>query len=121
MNFVILEKTSSVGGTWCENKYPGVACDVPSHLYSYSFFPNPWWTRKYSAGDEIQKYLENVVEYFNLYPNIKFNKEVAHCKWDDVTKLWTVTTKDGEKFVGNFVLSGAGALHIPNVPNFNGE
>ena len=96
------------------------ACDIASHLYSFSFFPNPFWSRAYSKQVEIRTYLEGVASYFKVYPNIKFSTKVTNVEWDDQTKTYTVSTYAGEKFVGNFIINGAGALHYPKIPKFNG-
>ncbi len=72
-NFVIYEKSDRVGGTWRENTYPGLACDVPAHLYTYSFEPNPEWSRYFAPGEEIQAYFERVAENYNVTEKIRFN------------------------------------------------
>lgn len=76
-NYVIYEKANRLGGTWRENSYPGIACDVPSHLYSYSFEPNPDWTHQYSPGAEIQAYFEGVAEKYGIDKEIRFGDEAG--------------------------------------------
>ena len=80
--FTILEKSPRLGGTWWENTYPGCGCDVPSHLYSFSFFPNPDWSRVFSGQEEILDYLKKMAEKFNLVEHIQFGHRVTKCDWD---------------------------------------
>ncbi|WDI30366.1 NAD(P)/FAD-dependent oxidoreductase [Hyphococcus flavus] len=117
-NFTIYEKADEVGGTWRENRYPGVACDVPSHLYSFSFDPNPKWTRRFSSGPEILDYMKTCAEKFDLYRSIAFGKEVSAIKHDGAE--WTISFKDGSTAGADFVVSGLGGLHKPNIPDFKG-
>ena len=117
-DFVILEKAESVGGTWRENRYPGIACDVPSHLYSFSFELNPNWSHSYSSGREIWDYCERCVEKYGLGPHIRFGTEVSDVVFDAVR--WTVTTKDGGRVTANLVVSGLGGLHSPKHADIEG-
>src|SRR5688572_25648505 len=82
-DFVLLEKAHEVGGTWRDNTYPGAACDVPSHLYSFSFDPNPGWSRSFSPQPEIQAYLIQSTDRFGLRPHIRFNHHVLDARWDE--------------------------------------
>src|SRR5436309_8840435 len=82
-DITILERADRIGGTWRANTYPGLACDVPSHLYSYSFAPNPGWSRRYSPGPEIQRYLEDTARRFDVERHIRFGAEVQRAEWDD--------------------------------------
>src|SRR5882724_1640014 len=82
-DFVILEKAESVGGTWRENTYPGAACDVPSHLYSYSFEPNPKWSRAYGGQAEILAYLGHVADKYGLVPHLRFGRHVSEARFDE--------------------------------------
>src|SRR5260370_36373728 len=93
-DFVILEKAESVGGTWRENTYPGAACDIPSHLYSFSFEPNPTWTRPYSPQKEIWDYLRNVADKYNVRRRTRFNAAVTSATWDDATGTGTDAAND---------------------------
>jgi len=120
IKYTILEKSSNLGGTWYDNKYPGVACDVPSHLYSFSFFMNPNWSRAYSKGKEIHEYLKNAASRFGVYPHVQYNKKVESVVWNESSATWTVTTTDEQQYKANFIVSGAGGLHVPNVPKFKG-
>src|SRR5262245_35166152 len=88
-DFVILEQTDAVGGTWNLNRYPGAECDIRSHLYSYSFELNPEWSRPYSGQAEILEYMERCVEKYGIMPHVRLNSGVAGAVWDDVGKTWT--------------------------------
>src|SRR3954447_26520929 len=94
-DFVVLEKAEDVGGTWRENTYPGVQCDVPSHLYSFSFAPNPNWTRTFPLGKEIWAYLRDCAERFGVMPHIRFGHAVQGAEWDEDEQRWTVETSAG--------------------------
>lgn len=118
VKYTILEKSSRLGGTWWENTYPGCGCDVPSHLYSFSFFLNPSWTRTYSKQGEILEYLRDAARRFSVFPHIKFDEHVSQCTWNNNTNLWKVTTKEGKEIFGNILISGSGTLHVPNTPKF---
>ena len=89
-SFVILEKAGDVGGTWRDNTYPGAACDVPSHLYCFSFEPKPDWSRAFSPQQEIHAYLEHCVEKYDLAPHIRFHQEVTGAEFDEASGTWTV-------------------------------
>src|ERR1043166_7803179 len=98
-DFVVLEKADRVGGTWRENTYPGAACDVPSHLYSFSFAPKPDWGYVFSPQPEILDYLKDVTDRQRLRPNIVFNAKVSRAHWDDAEYRWHVFTDSGEEYV----------------------
>src|SRR3982751_3099813 len=98
-DFVIVEKADRVGGTWRENTYPGAACDVPSHLYSYSFEPNPRWSRAYGGQAEILAYLEHVADKYGLRPHLRFNQQVSAARFDEPTGTWRITTASGDVLV----------------------
>jgi cation diffusion facilitator CzcD-associated flavoprotein CzcO len=121
VDFVILEKADDVGGTWRDNTYPGCACDIPSHLYSYSFEPKPDWKNPFSFQPEIWDYLKGVTEKYGLRRYIKFNSLVDRAYWDDDEYRWHVFTADGLEYVAQFLVSGAGALHIPSFPAIEGR
>ncbi|MCK5749854.1 MAG: NAD(P)/FAD-dependent oxidoreductase, partial [Oricola sp.] len=118
-NFVIYEKAEEVGGTWRENVYPGVACDVPSHLYSFSFEPNPRWSKRYSPGGEIQDYMKACAKKYDLYRSIRFGKKVTAIRHDG--SEWTVDFADGSSAAADYVVSGLGGLHQPNIPDIPGR
>jgi cation diffusion facilitator CzcD-associated flavoprotein CzcO len=121
VDFLILEKADDVGGTWRDNSYPGCACDIPSHLYSFSFEPKPDWKHLFSFQDEIWDYLKGVTEKYGLRRYIVFNSLVDRAHWDDAEYRWHVFTADGQEYVAQFLISGAGALHIPSVPDIDGR
>src|ERR1051325_5155144 len=90
--FVVLERADDVGGTWRDNTYPGCACDVPSHLYSYSFALNPDWSRSFSPQAEIWDYLRDAARRFGIMPHIRFGTEVTGPDWDDSQRRWRIET-----------------------------
>jgi cation diffusion facilitator CzcD-associated flavoprotein CzcO len=119
-SFVLLEKAGSVGGTWRDNNYPGAACDVQSHLYSYSFEPKSDWTRKFGLQPEIRSYMESCVSKFGLRTHIKFNQEVVAADFDKVAGLWTITTKDGQTRQAHILVTACGQLNRPLYPRIKG-
>ena len=121
VDFVILEKADDVGGTWRDNSYPGCACDIPSHLYSFSFEPKPDWKNPFSYQPEIWEYLKGVTEKYGLRRHVVFNSLVDRAHWDDDENRWHVFTADGREYVAQFLISGAGALHIPSIPEIEGR
>ena len=118
-DFVILEKASTPGGTWRDNRYPGCACDVPSHLYSMSFDLNPDWQQAYASQPEIQAYLLGVIERHGLSPHIQTDVRVQHAAWDDHAGHWVVTTTAGT-WHARAVFAGTGPLHEPRIPRIEG-
>jgi cation diffusion facilitator CzcD-associated flavoprotein CzcO len=121
VDFLVLEKADEIGGTWRDNTYPGCACDVPSHLYSFSFEPKATWSKLFSPQPEIWDYLKGVTEKYGLRRNIRFNSFVDRAYWDDNQYRWHVFTADGQEYVAQFLISGAGALHIPLIPDIEGR
>src|SRR5688500_2008842 len=95
-DFVVLERADDVGGTWRDNTYPGCRCDVPSHLYSFSFAPNPDWSSTFSPQPELLDYLRDCAERFGIGPHIRFDTEVEHARWDDDEQRWEIDTSNGE-------------------------
>ena len=120
VDFVIVEKADDVGGTWRDNSYPGCACDVPSHLYSFSFEPKATWSKLFSPQPEILDYLKNVTEKYGLRRYIRFGQKVSRAHWDDSEYRWHVFTDSGDEYIAQFLISGAGALHIPRTPDIDG-
>ena len=120
VDFLILEKADDVGGTWRDNTYPGAACDIPSHLYSFSFEPKPDWPHVFSYQPDILTYLKGVTDKYGLRRCIRFGQHVDRVHWDDSEYRWHVFTKTGEEYVAQFIISGAGALHIPSLPDIAG-
>ncbi|HEX5276192.1 MAG TPA: NAD(P)/FAD-dependent oxidoreductase [Fluviicoccus sp.] len=119
-NFVILEKANDVGGTWRDNHYPGCACDVPSHLYSFSFEPNPNWSRMFAPQPEIKAYLQHVAHKYGLIPHTRFNQEVQQVRYDESIKRWRISTKSGVIYIARVVVSGMGGLSTPSYPALKG-
>jgi cation diffusion facilitator CzcD-associated flavoprotein CzcO len=117
-DFLVLEKGDSVGGTWRDNTYPGCACDVPSHLYSFSFAPNPHWTRVYARQPEIRAYLERIADTYRLRDRIRFGATVTDATWDG--SGWDVRTSAGARLRARVLIWGTGPLHIPSIPDLDG-
>lgn len=118
-DFVLFERATSVGGVWRDNHYPGAACDVPSHLYSLSFAPNPNWTHSYSYQPEIWAYLEQCVDDFGLESQIRYNHTVHDLRWCDQEQRWHLHTSHGE-WSASIVVSAAGSLSEPAIPHIQG-
>lgn len=126
-DFIILEKSSDIGGTWRDNTYPGAACDVISHLYSFSFEPNPGWSRMFAQQQEILDYTRHCVEKYGLGPHIRFNREVTGGTFDTEHALWRIHMKDGADITARIWINGMGPLNravmpdIPGLEDFAGD
>jgi len=124
--FEILEKASGVGGTWYHNRYPGCACDVPSHLYSFSFEPKRDWSRPYAPQPEILRYLEHCAEKYGLLPHCRFGDAVQRARWDEAAARWTLELASGRTHTANVVVSAIGMFNdlatpaIPGLDDFAG-
>ncbi|MFF9481273.1 flavin-containing monooxygenase [Streptomyces sp. NPDC014733] len=118
-DFVVLERAGSVGGTWRDNSYPGCACDVPSHLYSFSFAPNPRWPRNFSGQPHIRAYLEHVADTFGLRPHLRFHAEVESARWDGDALRWEIETARGP-LTADVLVSATGPLSDPKIPDIPG-
>lgn len=121
--FTLYERADAVGGTWRENTYPGCACDVPSHLYSFSFAQNPDWTRAYSPQAEIEAYLERCRDALGLRPHIRFGCEIAEMRFDAATLGWRLLSSTGETIEADVVVNATGPLNrvsIPAIPGLDG-
>ena len=119
-DFVILEKDDDLGGTWRDNRYPGCACDVPSHMYSFSYELNPDWSRMFAPQEEIWAYLRRCADKYELAPHIRFGSTVDALEWDDEARHWRVVLTDGTVLTPKAVVSGMGALHVPSLPSIPG-
>ncbi|MEX1218087.1 MAG: NAD(P)/FAD-dependent oxidoreductase, partial [Acidimicrobiales bacterium] len=119
-SFLILERSDAVGGTWRDNTYPGCACDIPSHLYSFSFAQNPDWSRSYPAQPEIEEYLERVTDDYRLRTRVRFGFDVAKIAWSDSDGYWTITSVAGDVVFASAVISATGPLSQPSKPNIAG-
>lgn len=117
-DITILEKADKLGGTWRENTYPGVACDVPAHMYTYSFAGNPEWSHRYARGGEIQTYFEKVAGQHGVTENIRFNESLDESHYLD--GKWHLSTSKGNKLVVDFVVCATGILHHPAYPDIEG-
>lgn len=126
-DYLILEKADDVGGVWRDNQYPGAACDVPSHLYSFSFAPNARWSRKYAGQDEIHGYIRRVADQFGVTPQVRFRSEVATAAFDEADGSWTVTTTAGDVYRTRALITATGQLNrpaypdVPGIDSFRGE
>jgi cation diffusion facilitator CzcD-associated flavoprotein CzcO len=118
-DFIVIERAADVGGTWRDNHYPGIACDVPSHLYSYSYLPNPDWTRVFSPGGEIQSYIRKCAEDEGILPHIQFNTDMLESRWDETAKEWVVETSKGI-YRAKVLITGTGHLADGHMPNIEG-
>src|SRR5437870_5751260 len=115
-DFLILERAHDVAGTWRDNTYPGCACDVPSHLYSFGFAPNPDWSSTFSPQPEIHAYIKKVAEDEGLLEHTRFGCEVESARWDADAGRWVLRTSSGE-LTARVLIAGAGPLHEPKLPD----
>lgn len=118
-DFVVVEKADSVGGTWRDNTYPGCACDVPSALYSFSFAPNPNWTRAFAGQREIRSYLERVARQYEVLDHVRCGAEVTHAHWNAERERWEVETTAG-RWSAQVLVAGAGPWSEPLIPDIPG-
>src|SRR6476469_9467082 len=118
-DFVVLERARDVGGTWRDNTYPGCGCDVPSHLYSFSFAPNPGWSSTFSGQAEIQQYIRGVAAREGLLEHLRFGCELEEARWDEARRTWLLRTSSGP-LEARFLIAGAGPLHEPSIPDIPG-
>lgn len=117
--FVVLERADDLGGTWRDNTYPGCACDVPSHLYSFSFALNPNWSRSFSPQEEIFEYLRRTARDFGVLPRIAFKTAVTEARWDPSAMKWNLRTNRGD-ITANILIAGTGGLSEPSIPALPG-
>jgi cation diffusion facilitator CzcD-associated flavoprotein CzcO len=122
-DFVVFDKAESVAGTWRENTYPGCACDVPSHMYSFSFEQNPDWSEMYAPQPEIRAYLERTTDKYGVRPHLRFGFKALSATWDEGAGLWRCTgegPEGPEEMTARFLISGIGGLHVPAKPHLQG-
>ncbi len=119
-DFTILEQASDLGGTWRDNRYPGAACDVESHLYSFSFEQNPRWTRMFAPQQEILDYLEHCADKYGLRPHLRFNTSVVGATFSESNGLWEVRCSDGSTRRARVVIAACGGLSRPSTPDIPG-
>ncbi|KDB06863.1 4-hydroxyacetophenone monooxygenase [Burkholderia sp. lig30] len=126
-DFAVVEKAASVGGTWRDNHYPGCGCDVQSHVYSFSFAPNPRWTRMFAPQPEIRAYLEDCVQRFHIGPHLRLNHELVSAAYDETAHRWRLAFANGKRISARVLVSGMGGLSraalpaIPGVETFEGK
>jgi cation diffusion facilitator CzcD-associated flavoprotein CzcO len=120
-SFIIFERKTEVGGTWRDNTYPGCACDIPSMLYSFSFEPNPSWSRAFSPHNEILAYLKNCIKKYNLNEKIRYNTEIQKTEFLKSEGKWELTTNDGLVIRAKMVISATGPLNQPFLPQIKGR
>ena len=118
-DFVILERAADLGGVWRDNSYPGCACDVESHLYEFSFAPNPDWSRRFSPSAEIRAYLRDCADRFGVLPHVRYNETVTDAAWDDGAAKWRVTSTGGV-YTASVLVAATGALSEPRLPDLPG-
>jgi cation diffusion facilitator CzcD-associated flavoprotein CzcO len=118
-DFAVYERADDVGGSWRDNTYPGCQCDIPSVLYSYSFMPNPDWTRAYPLQEEIREYLRRCARELGVMPHIRFGVEGQGAAWDDEARVWRLQTSEGEH-TANVLIGGMGGLTEPQYPDIPG-
>src|ERR1700733_1375644 len=118
-DFVVFERDPDVGGTWWANTSPGCQCDIPSHLYSYSFAPNSEWTRTYPLQPEIREYLRDCTDRFGLRAHIRFNCPLQTAEWDEDAGVWQLQTPDGS-FSAQMLVGAPGPLSEPPIPSLPG-
>lgn len=119
-DFVIFEGEEGVGGSWRTNTYPGCACDVPSHLYSYSFEPNPNWPEAFSRQEDIRQYIEHCADKYEMKPFIRFSTRVTDATFDEEKGRWIITTNDGQITEAKVLVPATGALSHPKYPEIKG-
>ncbi|MEP9394851.1 NAD(P)/FAD-dependent oxidoreductase [Gordonia sp. VNK1] len=118
-DFLLFERADEVGGTWQANTYPGAQCDIPSALYSFSFAPNPDWTRLYPLQEEIQAYIARCADDFGITSRIRFGHDVTHAGWDDLAQVWRLTAA-GQEFTADVLVGATGPFSEPSVPAIDG-
>ncbi|GGT58180.1 Baeyer-Villiger monooxygenase [Streptomyces kurssanovii] len=118
-DFLVFERAHEVGGTWRDNSYPGAACDVMSHLYSFSFAQNPGWKSTFGKQAELYEYLRDVADRFGVRPYIRFGHELLGARWDETARRWHVSTSQGD-YTAQVLVSGTGYLSEPAVPAIAG-
>ncbi|MEU1544214.1 NAD(P)/FAD-dependent oxidoreductase [Nocardia sp. NPDC005745] len=119
-NYVILEREDDLGGTWHVNHYPGLAVDIASVTYSYSFEPNPHWSRLFAPGEELKKYAEHVADKYGLRRRMRFGTVVDGARWDEERQHWVVSVAGGQTVTGRYLLTATGFLSQPYTPPFPG-
>jgi cation diffusion facilitator CzcD-associated flavoprotein CzcO len=119
-DYLIVEAGDGVGGTWYWNTYPGIAVDIPSFSYQFSFEQSAHWSRTYAPGRELKAYAEHCVEKYGIRSRIRFNTKVLTAEFDDEHHVWRVQTDPGGEITARFLISASGVLTVPNLPDIDG-
>ncbi len=119
-SFTILEQADDLGGTWRDNTYPGIAVDITSFVYSYSFEQRPDWSRVYAPGNELKDYADHCADKYGVRSRIQYGKRVVKAEFDERTNLWSVETADGNTLVGRYLVGASGGLTQPKTPDIPG-
>ncbi|WP_024794490.1 flavin-containing monooxygenase [Tomitella biformata] len=119
-NLLILEREDDLGGTWHVNRYPGLAVDIASVTYSYSFEPNPYWSRLFAPGTELKSYAEHVADKYDLRRHMRFDSVVQGARWDEEERHWVVSTEGQEPVTARYLMTATGFLSQPQVPKIAG-
>lgn len=123
-SFLLIEKNEDIGGTWWDNRYPGCACDIPSHLYSFSFELSPDWTRMYPGQQEIHAYLKRCIEKYGLVSHLKLKTRFCEAIWNEQASRWNISAEDPDgsmlQIKARILVSGMGGLHVPKIPKLPG-
>lgn len=119
-DFIILERERGVGGTWFNNRYPGLSCDVPSSVYSFTFEQKLDWSRTFAPQEEIRRYVESCADKYEVSPHIRFESEVASAAWNDLLTEWTITLRDGAALTSRIFVSALGMFNQPAWPDITG-
>ncbi len=119
-SLLVIDKAPEIGGTWWYNRYPGCACDIPSHLYSFSFARNPEWSRRYAGQEEILAYLKACAKSYGVISRVRLNTPLVEARWEDDRNIWRAVVGAGETIEARVLVSGMGALHVPRFPKLTG-
>ncbi len=119
-DFVILEKAKGVGGTWRDNTYPGLAVDIPTLSYSYSFEQNPNWSNLYAPGPELRAYADHCAQKYGIRPHMRYDADVTKVVYDEKHNVWTTYTESGKTYVSRYIVSATGYLTLPKYPEIDG-
>ena len=119
-DYLVIEAADGAGGTWHWNTYPGIAVDIPSFSYQFSFEQSPDWKRTYAAGDELKAYAEHCVERYNLRKKMRFNTKVLGATFDEDADMWHIEIDPGDRVTARFLINGAGVLTTPSLPDIDG-
>ena len=119
-DYLLVEAGDGVGGTWHWNTYPGIAVDIPSFSYQFSFEQSPRWSRTYAPGRELKAYAEHCVDKYGIRSRIRFNTKVLAAEFDDENHLWRVQIEPGGEVTARFLISASGVLTVPKLPDIDG-